>query len=164
MEERELFNNRCESVGQTYFVGDEIPKGLYHMVVMIAIENSAGEFLMQKRSPEKGEEWAVTGGHQKKGETSIRCIINEVREELGVDISGDKIEEFDSGFDGHHCYKWYYVKKDFDIKELVIQKSELTDVKWFSKKALEMMIENRELSNNQIAFLLKCFDYLNSKK
>lgn len=43
-EERDLYNNRLELTGKTYFKGDEIPDGYFPMVVMIAIQNSNGEF------------------------------------------------------------------------------------------------------------------------
>ena len=91
------------------------------MVVMIAIENSDGKFLMQKRVPEKGGDYGVTGGHPKSGETPYEGIITEVKEELGIDISKYDITEFDSGCDGKDCYKMYYVKADLDIAYLNIQ-------------------------------------------
>ena len=38
---------------------------------------------MQKRVPEKGGDWGVTGGHPKSGETPIQGMITEIKEELG---------------------------------------------------------------------------------
>lgn len=37
---------------------------------------------MQKKSPDKGGDWGVTGGHPQSGETPIEGIITEVKEEL----------------------------------------------------------------------------------
>src|SRR5574344_1980637 len=98
-EKRDLYDINNMRTNKTYFKGDDIPKGYYPMVVMIAIQNSKGEFLMQKRVPEKGGDWGVTGGHPKSGETPIDGIITEVKEELGIDISSCKIEEFNHGCD-----------------------------------------------------------------
>ena len=61
-----------------------MPDGFYPMVVMIAIQNKKGEFLMQKRVPRKGGDWGVTGGHPKAGQTCEEGIITEVQEELGI--------------------------------------------------------------------------------
>ena len=65
------------------------------MVVMIAIQNSKGEFLMQKRSENKGGDWGVTGGHPKSGESPVEGIITEVKEELTEVryFSMDELEE-----------------------------------------------------------------------
>lgn len=45
-EERDLYNKNLELTGKTYFKGDSIPSDYYPMVVMIAIQNFNGEFLM----------------------------------------------------------------------------------------------------------------------
>ena len=83
MEKRDLYNENSEVTSKTYFKGEPIPVGYYPMVVMICIQNSKGEFLMQKRVPSKGGDWGVTGGHPKSGETPYEGMITEVREELG---------------------------------------------------------------------------------
>ena len=86
-EKRDLYDKDSKLTGLTYFKGDSIPEGVYPMVVMICIQNSEGKFLMQKRVPEKGGDWGVTGGHPKSGETPEQGMITEVQEELGIDIS-----------------------------------------------------------------------------
>lgn len=162
-EKRDFYNENGELTGESYLKGDPIPKGCYPMVVMIAIQNSEGKFLMQKRVPEKGGDWGITGGHPKSGETPIEGMITEVREELGIDITGYPIELFNEGCDGIDCYKMYYIKLDLDISELNIQKEELTEVRWFSKEELEEMVKTKELNPNQVAFFVKCTNYLKSR-
>ena len=162
-EKRDLYTEKSELTDKTYFKGDPIPNGYYPMVVMIAIQNSEGKFLMQKRVPEKGGDWGITGGHPKSGETPLEGMITEVKEELGIDISGQSIELFNEGCDGTDCYKMFYIKLDLDLNELNIQKEELTEVRWFSKEELEKMVEIKELNPNQIAFFIKCTNYLKTK-
>lgn len=159
-EKRDLYDINNMKTNKTYFKGDDIPKGYYPMVVMIAIQNSKGEFLMQKRVPEKGGDWGVTGGHPKSGETPIDGIITEVKEELGIDISSCKIEEFNHGCDGKDCYIMYYVKLDLDISSLVIQTDELTEVRWFSMEILNKMVKDGKLNIDQVQFFTKCVNYL----
>ena len=163
MEKRDLYNENSEVTSKTYFKGDPIPVGYYPMVVMICIQNSKGEFLMQKRVPSKGGDWGVTGGHPKSGETPYEGMITEVHEELGIDISNKQLEIFSQGCDGVDCYKMYYLKADYDISDFKIQEEELTEVKWFSIETLNHMIETGELNPNQVACIMKCYNYLNKK-
>ena len=157
---RDLYDIYSNKTELTYYKGDKIPKGYYPMVVMIAIQNSEGKFLMQKRTLNKGGDWGVTGGHPKSGETPYQGIITEVKEELGIDISNNEIIEFNSGCDGVDCYKMYYTKIDLDINSLKIQKEELTEVEWFSMEELESMVRNNILNENQVAFFKKCEKFL----
>ena len=162
-EERDLYNSNLEKTNKTYFKGDKVPEGYYPMVVMIAIENSNGEFLMQKRSENKGGDWGVTGGHPKKGETPIEGIVTEVKEELGIDIDPNEVIEFNSGCDGKDCYRMYYIKKDINLNDITIQEEELTEVKYFSMKELEEMVERNELNEDQVAFFKKCRNFIENK-
>ena len=160
MEKRDLYDINGNKTDLTYFKGDKIPSGYYPMVVMIAIQNSEGKFLMQKRVEEKGGDYGVTGGHPKSGETPYEGIITEVKEELGIDISNNEIIEFDSGCDLKDCYKMYYTKMDLDLSKLNIQKEELSEVKWFSLEELQDMVNNNILNQDQIDFFLKCKEYI----
>lgn len=161
MELRDLYDKNGNLTNLTYRKGDKIPAGYYPMVVMIAIENNNNKFLMQKRVKEKGGDWGVTGGHPKQGETPYEGIITEVKEELGIDISNERIIEFNSGFDGKECYKMYYIKLDLDINKLKIQTEELSEVRWFSLDELKLMVNNHELNQDQIDFFIKCSKFMN---
>lgn len=160
---RDLYDKNGNLTNMTYLKGDPIPAGYYPMVVMIAIQNNEGKFLMQKRVPRKGGDWGVTGGHPKHGETTDQGIITEVYEELGVDISNQKLETFCHGCDGKDCYKMYYTKMDLDLNKLHIQEDELTEVKWFSMNELQEMVNNKELNQDQIDFFIKCTNYLKNR-
>lgn len=160
-EKRDLYDKDLKLTGLTYYKGDSVPDGYYPMVVMIAIENSKGQFLMQKRVPSKGGDYGVTGGHPKSGETPYEGIITEVKEELGIDISNNEIIEFASGCDGKDCFIMYYTKLDLEIEDFTIQEEELTEVRWFSFEELNAMVENKILNQDQVDFFLKCKKYLN---
>jgi len=163
-EKRDLYNDKLEKTNLTYYKGDKVPVGYYPMVVMIAIQNSNDEFLMQRRVPRKGGDWGVTGGHPKSGETCKEGIITEVKEELGIDISNEKIIEFNHGCDGKDCYRMYYVRLDLDLSELKIQEDELTEVKWFSMNKLQEMVDSKELNPDQVAFFVKCSNFIKKTK
>ena len=157
---RDLYDINSNKTDKTYRKGEEIPKGYYPMVVMVVIRNSKGEFLMQKRSLNKGGDWGVSGGHPKSGETPIEGIITEVKEELGLDFSNEEFIEYDSGCDGKDCYKMYLVNKDINIKDVKIQQEELSEVRWFSMDELRHMVDIKELNENQISCFIKVCKFL----
>lgn len=163
-EKRDFYDKDSNCTELSYFKGDPIPKGFYPMVVMVCIQNRDGKFLMQKRVPEKGGDWGVTGGHPKSGETPLQGMITEIKEEIGVDVNPEELEVFSEGCDGVDCYKMYYLKTNFDISDFVIQEEELTEVRWFSMQELESMVEKKILNPNQIACFVKCVNYLKNKK
>lgn len=157
---RDLYDINSNLTGKTYYKGDTIPNGYYPMVVMVVIRNSKGEFLMQKRSKQKGGDWGVTGGHPKSGETPLEGIITEVKEELGLDFSNENFILYDSGCDGKDCYKMYFVNKDIDINDIKIQEDELSEVRWFSMDELNHMTKTKELNEAQISCFKKVCDFL----
>jgi len=157
---RDLYDINGNKTDKTYRKGEMIPEGYYPMVVMVAIRNSNGKFLMQRRSTDKGGDWGVTGGHPKAGETPLEGIISEVREELGLDFSKEKFIEYDSGCDGVDCYKMYFVNKDISLNDIKIQEEELSEVRWFSMEELKHMVETNELNENQITCFLKVCKFL----
>lgn len=161
---RDLYDANSVKTGKTYRKGDIIPEGYYPMVVMVVIRNSNGDFLMQKRVKEKGGDWGVTGGHPKAGETPLEGIITEVKEELGLDFSQENFIEYDSGCDGRDCYKMYFVNKDIELEDIIIQEDELSEVRWFSMEKLKHMVETKELNENQISCFIKVCNYLDNNK
>ena len=157
---RDLYDKNSNKTDKTYRKGEPIPEGYYPMVVMVVIRNSKGEFLMQKRVAAKGGDWGVTGGHPKSGETPIKGIITEVREELGLDFSKENFIEYDAGCDGKDCYKMYFVNKDVDINNITIQEDELSEVRWFTMDELQNMVNNKILNEDQIACFVKVRNYI----
>ena len=81
MEKRDLYDENRQLTGETIYKGEEIPDGRYIIVVLVFIQNSKGEFLIQKRSEIKNGKYATTGGHCKTGESSIQGILTEIKEE-----------------------------------------------------------------------------------
>lgn len=144
MEKRDLYDKNRNSLGIVINKDDDIPDGCYIMVVMIIMRNSNGEFLLQKRSELKGGKWAFTGGHPKSGESSIEGIISEVKEELGIDISSEKIQLMKSNVFEKVIGDIYYVNMEFDLEKIVLQEEEVSDVMLASYGEIIDMIKNEE--------------------
>ena len=156
MEKLDIYNDKGCLTGKTIIRGDKSVKldsNDHIALAVIFIENSKHEFLMQKTSKEKDSVFATTGGHVISGETPYQAIIREVKEELGIDISGDDIKDL-----GYLLYDMplryvYYLKKDIDIETLNLQKEEVAYVKYMSINEINNLIKNSEmLSSHAIQF------------
>ena len=72
-EQRDLLGRNRQSTGKTIEAGKPIPAGYYCCVVIIFIQNSRGDLLIQKRAKDTkfGGMYASTGGHPKAGQTYL---------------------------------------------------------------------------------------------
>ncbi len=152
MEKRDLYDSKRNPTGETILKGEETPEGRYIVVVMVFIQNSKGDFLIQKRSERKNGKYATTGGHPKSGESSIQGLLTEVEEEIGLRLNPDDLQLYYSGKSEEKRVFWddYYIKMDVeDIKELKLQSDEVDDVEWFSEsEIIELMKQDKFFKNH----------------
>ena len=86
MEIWDLYDLDNNIIGE-HIRGKEMPENGYHLVVHIWIRNSAGRYLMTRRSATKKTyplKWECVGGSVLKGEESLTAAIREVQEEVGI--------------------------------------------------------------------------------
>lgn len=156
MEKRDLYDANRRLTGETIFKGEEIPNGKYINVVLVFIQNSEGNFLIQKRSERKNGKFATTGGHPKSGEDSIQGIITEVKEEIGIDIKPEDLQLYFGGRSDTDKVFWddYYIKMDVqNIENLKLQKEEVASVHWFSADEIkELMKQDKFFKNHYEEF------------
>ena len=114
-EKWDLYNGYREKTGETIVRGTKIPDGRFRLVVHVAIFNSKGQLLIQRRQKDKSrwaDLWDVSvGGHVIAGETSDLAAERETMEELGLFISlaGKRPAltlTFGNGFDDGFWYRW----------------------------------------------------------
>lgn len=158
MEIRDLYDENRILTGETIIKGKTYPANRRILVVAIIIQNSKGEFLIQKRSVEKDGKWATTGGHPKAGETSLEGIITEVKEEIGLDID-NPIMFYTDGDDKVFC-DLYYLKKDINLKDLKLQKEEVETVKWLSLDEIKQLVLKDEFKYSHLEMLKHALNYL----
>lgn len=152
MEIRDLYNVNKEKTNETICSTEEIPENRYILVELVLIQNSKGEILIQKRSIQKGGEYALTSGHAKTGETPIQGIISEIKEELGLDVSPQELrliysERSDSK---KRFYDLFYLKKDYNISEMILQKEEVEEVRWLLEKDVRTLCSNNNFKKSHI--------------
>ncbi len=163
MELLDIYDDKGNKTGRTVIRGDKTEKLSPHehiAVAVIFIENDQGEYLIQKTSKEKGGEYSSTGGHIDHNETPLSTIQREVKEELGINIENEVLEEY--GFISYNMPLFYlfYWKKNIDIEEIKVQKEEVDYVTYLSKQEIEDLIKNGEMLPSH-GFL---FQKLQSKK
>ena len=142
---------------------------LLHNEVSVFILNSNKEILLQKRSMTKKfnpGKWGLCAGHVSYDETLEDAALREIKEEIGLDIGlgdlnsiGDKLVLlYDKG--AHITYH-YYIKVDKSSDEFIIQKEELSEVKWFLIDDVLKMIKSKD---NSITLKENRVDLLESLK
>lgn len=117
-------------------------------VAVVFIENSKGEFLMQKTSVEKGSEYSSTGGHVDAGETPLSSILREIKEELGIEVEASELEYLGFLLYDKPIRFMYYLKKDIDIKDIVVQEEEVEFVKYMNVSEINEIIIKEEITKS----------------
>lgn len=165
MEKRDLYDINRNLTGEFIYKGQTIPPNRYIVVVLSFIQNSKGEFLIQKRSLKKDGKYASTGGHPKSGESSIQGIITEIREEIGLNIEEKDLELIYSGREDSEqvFFDIYYLKKDFDINNLVLQKEEVDFVEWDSLDRIKQLINDGLFLKNHAEEVYRMIDIFKKK-
>lgn len=148
MELLDIYDDNGKVTGRTIVRGDKkavLSEHEHIALAVVFIENSNGEYLIQKTSKEKGGEFSSTGGHVTVGETPTSSIRREIEEELGISVEGDKIEEY--GFMNYDMPLRYifYLKKDIDIKDVKVQKEEVDYVEYMSVDEINKLIEEGKM-------------------
>ena len=90
MELWELYNEHRQPTGQPHLRGQEIPRGLYHLVVHVWIRNQKGQYLISQRSGDRPAfplMWECVGGSVLHGEDSLQGALREIKEEVGLSLS-----------------------------------------------------------------------------
>ena len=162
MELLDVYNSKGEKTGKIVERGtkDEAFGPDEHIAVaIIYIENSNGEFLIQKTSKEKGGIYSSTGGHIDHKETPYETIVRETKEEIGLDISNENVVSL-----GHICVDFpvrfiFYLKKDVNIDDLVLKKDEVEKMVYLSKEELRKIIDEGKMHKGHIFVLEEVLKY-----
>lgn len=151
MELLDIYDSTGLPTGKTIVRGDKntILWDNEHIAVgVIFIENSKGEFLIQKTSIEKGGEFSSTGGHITHNETPLSSIKREVEEELGINIDNENIQELGFMLYDKPLRYMFYLKKDIDLKNIKPQQEEVEYVKYMTIEEINNLIETNQITKS----------------
>lgn len=141
----DIYDIDGNKTGRLHERGVTILPGDYHICVEVWIINENNELLIQKRSPflkVLPGLWSFTTGCVLSGETSVKACAREVKEELGIDIPENGFEYIFRAKRTDILFDVYAVKTHFDINEISIQTSEVSDFKIVSFDEIRKMIKN----------------------
>lgn len=154
MESFDVLNEYGEFTGEIATREECHKNGYWHRAVYAFIIDNNGNVLLQKRSANKKlwpNMWDVTvGGHVDSGEFGRQALIRETKEELGIEISDEDIKYLvgstsineQGDIINKHYNECYLITKNIDVSNVVIQKEEVSDVKYFSREELIKRIDN----------------------
>lgn len=134
----DVYDENGRKTGRTMERG--IPKiGDYMLCVHVYLHTPDGRFLVQKRSMNKEShpgEWDVTGGAVLQGEESIEGAKRETLEEVGIDITDARISFIGRIKKKKSFADVYFVEKEFEVEDCVLQKEEVEQVRFVSGQEL----------------------------
>lgn len=162
MELLDIYDNNGNVTGKTIVRGDSSVKLNYdeHIAVcVIYIENSKGEFLMQKTSLEKGGLYSSTGGHVCSGESPLDAIKREVFEELSVNIEKNEIKQLGFLLYDKPLRYMFYLKKDINVNEVILQKEEVEFVRYMSVSEINNLITEGKITESHGIIFEKILEY-----
>lgn len=160
MEQRDLYDDCKQKTGEVIEKGQKVPNGRYYITVVVWMQNTKGEFLIQMTVPEKYHMWSTTGGHPKAGESSLEGIVAEIKEELGLLVSAKELQLFKTIKTEDDFVDLYYLKIDVSLDEITIQEEEVEDVKWASIEEINTLIDEGLFLPAHIDFYKLCLEYL----
>ena len=168
MELIQIVDENGNFIGQIIDKEEAHDKNLLHNEVAAFIINDKKQVLLQKRSANKRfnpNKWALCAGHVDAYESLGDAILREIKEEVGLDISKDDLHqfgerEFTIRDSNSHITYFYYIRSNLNEKEFIIQKEELSEVKWFD---IDEVIDMIKKNDSSIVFdekRLKLFEQL----
>lgn len=116
----------------------------YHLGCEVWIINSNKEILIQKRSSKCAilpGKWAMTTGRVVSEETTKSGCVRELKEELGIDVKAKECKLVTSYINLNIIWDIYFVRKDIDLRDIVLQEEEVSQVKLASTDEIKSMIQ-----------------------
>lgn len=154
MELWDAYSKDEELTGSTLVRGEEIPKGLYHLVCEVLVRHTDGSFLCMKRSAQKpnygGWYEATAGGSALVGENKWQCVERELLEETG--IACHEFEEVARVCEERKQAFFYTFVCTVDCEKdaVQLQEGETEGYVWMSEEEfVEFVNSNRMIPSNQ---------------
>ena len=155
MEHWDLYTEDRQLAGIDHVRGEELPEGLYHLVVHIWIRNSKGEYLISQRSatrPTFPLRWECAGGAVLKGESSLQGAIREAKEEVGVNLLPEKgkvvFTKVRKNIDGkkfNDIMDAWLFEYDGEVSLSNATTDEVAQVVWMNKEQIAELIETNQM-------------------
>lgn len=161
MEYIDIYDSSKRKIKSNFKRGSLMPMGGYYLIAEVWTMTNNGHILITLRAPGKNSEpnkWENTGGAVISGESSKMAAVRELYEETGIIVSEDELT-YVATFKGRNLFvDTYFLKKDIDLKSIILQKTETVAAKLVNYYELKQIIDNGSFSAS-IAERLKLIQY-----
>lgn len=154
----EVLTEDGKSVGENISKFKAHMQGICHGISAVALIDNSGKLLIQKRAVTKKDEpnkWDLSGaGHVDVAETPEEAAVREIYEELGIKVEEDDLKLIDTYLNKvklskeiyiNHFTYLFVVQKDISIDDIVMQKSEVSDIMFVNKKEYIDLLNNGDM-------------------
>ena len=140
----DVLDENRQPTGRLHRRGDPIPPGDYHLVVHVWMVNSRGEFLITRRSANKGYPllWETTGGSAQAGDSSLSAACREVKEETGLDLDPSKGRVIMTRKGDTYLGDVWLFRQDFDLNQVTLLPGETCGVDYATPERILAMHQN----------------------
>lgn len=143
----DVYDENRRLTGRLHRRGEVLPEGDYHLVVQVLVRRRGDEYLLTKRSPNKGygNMWECTGGSALSGDDSLSAALREVREETGLELNrGCGRLILSKKYSDAFCDVWLF-EQDFELSDVVYQENETCGAMTANKEKILEMEKSGEL-------------------
>ena len=142
MELLEIYNQNGEPTGRSIERGNKNLQENEFIKLAVLWIKCGNKFLIQKASPEKDGDYAVTGGHVPFGENSLNQACIELDEELGLIVSPAELKKLGTCVLGHGMFDVYlYENNNLENYNFTLQVEEVESVEFLTTQQIENLIE-----------------------
>lgn len=154
----EVLTEDGKSVGENISKFTAHKQGICDGISAVALIDNSGRLLIQKRAVTKKDEpnkWDLSGaGHIDVDETPEEAAVREIYEELGIKVEEDDLKLIDTYLNKvklnkeiciNHFTYLFVVQKDISIDDIVVQKSEVSEIMFINKKEYIDLLNNGDM-------------------
>lgn len=155
-EKFEILDESDKPIGKTVDKNELHKAKNWHEAAHVWIINSNQELLLQKRAltvTNHAGEWDISAaGHVRAGDSVLQTAERELQEELGIKLTPQdfkflfevrqQVSRPEEPYFNYEINKVYLVELDLDIEKLVLQKEEVSEVKFVSIDEFKRMISD----------------------
>lgn len=162
MELVDLYDENRVPLGRTAPRFSKREKDTWRLIVHLAIFDPRGRMLLQRRAAEKRvwpRKWDVSAaGGVSAGETTRTAAVRELEEELGLSTGERELRSVCTVTFNHAFDDYYLLKREVDLRELKLQKDEVSAVRWATRQQVLDLVRRDEFVPYSENFLGYLFD------
>ena len=142
MEQWNLYDKQRNLLPDLHIRGNQIPEGMFHLVVHICVFNELGQMLICQRTDDREvwpSYWDVSAaGSVLINESSAQAAHRETFEEIGLNHDFEQEQVYITVHGKDWFSDWYLIDAD-STQSFTAQKEEVQDIRWASLSEIQMM-------------------------